>query len=86
MTEKSIILGNGIANKLNVTIDDEIELYTQIRHNSYSKVIQFKEKYRVGGIFDIGIYEYNNAYGFISLSEFITLLEQNNKRNILIMK
>ncbi len=79
---KSIILGNGIANKLNVNIDDEIELYTQFRHDSYSKMIQFKEKYRVSGIFDIGIYEYNNAYAFINLSEFITSLKQNNKRNI----
>ena len=79
---KSIILGNGIANKLNVNINDEIELYTQFRHDSYSKMIQFKEKYRVSGIFDIGIYEYNNAYAFINLSEFITTLKQNNKRNI----
>ena len=79
---QSIIIGNGIANKLNVSIDDEIELYTQFRHDSYSKVIQFKEKYRVSGIFDIGIYEYNNAYTFINLSEFIASLKQNNKRNI----
>jgi hypothetical protein len=45
-------------------------------------MIQFKQKYRVAGIFDIGIYEYNNAYSFLNLSEFLAILQQNNKRYI----
>ena len=77
-----IILGSGVASKLNVDIDDEIEVYTQFKHSSYKKMIQFKQKYRVAGIFDIGIYEYNNAYAFLNLSEFLAILQQNNKRDI----
>ena len=79
---KTIILGSGVASKLNVDIDDEIEVYTQFKHSSYKKMIQFKQKYRVAGIFDIGIYEYNNAYAFLNLSEFLTILQQSNKRDI----
>jgi len=78
----TIILGSGVASKLNVDIDDEIEVYTQFKHSSYKKMIQFKQKYRVAGIFDIGIYEYNNAYAFLNLSEFLAILQQNNKRDI----
>ena len=52
---KTIILGSGVASKLNVDIDDEIEVYTQFKHSSYKKMIQFKQKYREARIFDIGI-------------------------------
>jgi lipoprotein-releasing system permease protein len=47
-------------------------------------MIQFKENYRVAGIFDVGIYEYNNVYAFINIDDFLTSLEANNKRDIYI--
>jgi lipoprotein-releasing system permease protein len=47
-------------------------------------MIQFKENYYVAGIFDVGIYEYNNAYAFINIDDFLTSLDVNNKRDIYI--
>ena len=80
--DNSIIIGSGIASKLNVNIGDYIDLYTQFNHPTSSKMIQFKEKYRVIAIFDVGIYEYNNAYSFINLSKFLDTLKRSNKRHI----
>ena len=80
--DNSIIIGSGIASKLNVNIGDHIDLYTQFNHPTSSKMIQFKEKYHVVAIFDVGIYEYNNAYSFINLSKFLGTLKKSNKRHI----
>ena len=74
--DNSIIIGSGIASKLNVNIGDHIDLYTQFNHPTSSKMIQFKEKYHVVAIFDVGIYEYNNAYSFINLSKFLGTLKK----------
>ncbi len=78
----SIIIGSGVASKLNVNVGDNIHLYTQFSHPTSSKMIQFKERYRIVAIFDVGIYEYNNAYTFINLSNFLDTLKDNNKRHI----
>ena len=47
-------------------------------------MVQFKENYHVAGIFDVGIYEYNNVYAFINIDDFLLSLEANNKRDIFI--
>ena len=80
--DNSIIIGSGVANKLNVLVGDDIDLYTQFNHPSNSKMIQFKGKYKVVAIFDIGIYEYNNAFTFINLSNFLKTLKETNKRHV----
>ena len=82
--KQSIIIGSGVAYTLNVNVGDEINLFTQFKHSSTNKMIQFKENYRVAGIFDVGIYEYNNVYAFINIDDFLTSLEANNKRDIYI--
>ena len=82
--KQSIIIGLGVANTLNINVGDEINLFTQFKHSSTNKMVQFKENYRVAGIFDVGIYEYNNVYAFININDFLTSLEVNNKRDIYI--
>ena len=78
----SIIIGSGVANKLRVNVGDDLNVYTQFNHPNNTKMIQFREKYKVTAIFDVGIYEYNNAYTFINLSNFLNTLVQSNKRDI----
>ena len=38
----NIILGNGIALKLNVKLDDDVELFMQFPSRNGSKLVQFK--------------------------------------------
>ena len=84
ISKNNIVLGNGVANKLLVRIGDEVEILTQFTSSESKKPFQFKNKYIVSGIFDVGLYEYNNAYVFIDLNNFFKILEQNNKRNIFV--
>ena len=83
-SKNNIVLGNGVANKLLVRIGDEVEILTQFASSKSKKPFQFKNKYIVSGIFDVGLYEYNNAYVFIDLDNFFNTLKQNNKNNIFI--
>tara|TARA_B100001778_G_scaffold108542_2_gene88855 strand:- start:530 stop:1648 length:1119 start_codon:yes stop_codon:yes gene_type:complete len=81
-SQDNIILGNGIALKLNVKLDDDVELFMQFPSRNGSKLVQFKNTYRVAGIFDVGIYEYNNAYAFINLNNLLYSLKKSNKSHI----
>ena len=80
--ENNIILGSGVALKLNIKLDDEVDLYMQFPSRSSSKLVQFKNTYKVVGIFDVGIYEYNNAYAFINLDNLLLSLKQSNKSHV----
>ena len=72
----SIIIGSGVAQKLFVSIGDEVELLTQIKINNNQKLHPFKKKYIVSGIFDIGLYEYNNAFVLVKLNNFMTSIKK----------
>ena len=80
--ENNIVIGSGVASKLAVSIGDEIEIYTHFKSNNSTKLFPFKQRFIITGIFDAGIYEYNNAYTFISLRGLLRNLEANNKRHI----
>ena len=80
IAESNIIIGQGIAANLSVGIYDNIELLTQLNFGPDNKYYQFRKNYKVVGIYDVGLFEYNNAYVFINLNEFIKDLEKNNKR------
>ncbi len=80
--ENNIIIGSGIASKLAVNTGDIIEIYTHFRSSNSTKLFPFKQKYIITGIFDAGIYEYNNAYTFINLSNLLNDLKSNNKRHV----
>ena len=72
----SIIIGSGVAQKLFVSIGDEVELLTQIKINNNQKLYPFKKKYVVSGIYDIGLYEYNNTFVMVKLNDFMTSIKK----------
>ncbi len=78
----SIIIGSGVAQKLLVSIGDELELLTQIRIKDSQELYPYKIKYIVSGIFDIGLYEYNNAFVFIDLNNFLSIFKERNNENL----
>ena len=80
--ENNILLGSGVASKLNINIGDSIEIYTHFKSSNSTKLFPFKQKYTVTGVFDAGIYEYNNAYTFINSENFLEALRFNNKNHI----
>ena len=78
----SIIIGSGVAQKLLISIGDEVELLTQIRIKDSQELYLYKTKYIVSGIFDIGLYEYNNAFVFIDLNNFLSIFKERNNENL----
>tara|TARA_B100000965_G_scaffold405408_1_gene439435 strand:+ start:1293 stop:2399 length:1107 start_codon:yes stop_codon:yes gene_type:complete len=64
--ENGIIIGSGIAAKLNLSLGDDINLHTSLPGTNNSEHIQ--QNLKVIGIFDVGIYEYNNAYVYININ------------------
>ena len=65
---KSIILGNGIARSLNVRVGDVINVVMKSNLNK-EQLKNTQNDYTVSAIYDVGLYEYNNAYAFINLKE-----------------
>ena len=63
--DEGIIIGVGTANKLRVRVGDTLDIFT--RFSIENDLIDYKRSLKVIGIYDIGLYEYNNAYGYISL-------------------
>jgi len=80
--ENAIIIGSGIAKKLLANIGDTVNLLTYFPSNNKHKQFQLSKSYKIVGVYDVGLYEYNNAYVFISLTPFISHLKNNNKRHI----
>ena len=64
-----VIIGIGTANKLGVTIGDDLSIFTRFIINNQS--IDFNESFKIIGIYDIGLYEYNNAYAYVNLGAFL---------------
>ncbi|MBK46522.1 MAG: hypothetical protein CMD82_01460 [Gammaproteobacteria bacterium] len=80
---KSIALGVGLANKLNVSIGDLIYLVSKPQDNNLSLLQNTQENYIVVAIFDVGLYEYNNSYAFKNIKEITPgKSEQANKIRI----
>ena len=71
--ENGIIIGSGIAAKLNLSLGDDINLHTSLPGTNNSEHIQ--QNLKVIGIFDVGIYEYNNAYVYININLLSKIME-----------
>ena len=67
-TGRSIVLGNGIARSLNVRVGDVINVVMKSNLNK-EQLKNTQNDYTVSAIYDVGLYEYNNAYAFINLKE-----------------
>ena len=80
---KSIALGVGLANKLDVSIGDLIYLVSKPQDNNLSLLKNAQENYIVVAIFDVGLYEYNNSFAFRNIKEITPgKSEQANKMRI----
>ena len=68
-----ILLGKDLSESLGVSVDDEITLITPGGSLSPMGLIPRNRRVRVVGIFQLGLYEYDSGYGFVSL-EFASRL------------
>ena len=68
--ERSIILGNGIARGLNVMVGDIVNVVMKSNLEN-DQLKNDKNNYKVSAIYDVGLYEYNNAYAFINLKNIV---------------
>ncbi|MBS83021.1 MAG: lipoprotein-releasing system transmembrane subunit LolC [Gammaproteobacteria bacterium] len=80
--ENGIIVGVGVANKLLISVGDEIKLFSQIRSTNSSQVLNLNKKFKVIGIYDIGLYEYNNSFVFINLNTITEVFQGKNNLSI----
>ena len=63
--KENIILGYRLAQRLNVNVGDYISLISPNVMETAIGVLPIKQNFRVGGFFDIGMYEYDNNFIFI---------------------
>ena len=62
-----IVIGEGVAESLRAFVGDEITLVTPNGTLSPMGMMPRPRRLRVVGIFSLGLYEYDNAYGFVTL-------------------
>ena len=62
---KDIILGYRLAQRLNVKVGDFISLISPNGMETALGVLPVKQNFKIGGFFDIGMYEYDNNFLFI---------------------
>ena len=63
--KQNIILGYRLAQRLNVSVGDYISLISPNVMQTAIGVLPIRQNFRVGGFFDIGMYEYDNNFIFI---------------------
>jgi lipoprotein-releasing system permease protein len=62
-----ILLGTDLASKLGVRVGDSVTLLTPNGTLSPMGLLPRSRRMRVAGIFSLGLYEFDSAYGFVSL-------------------
>ena len=62
-----IVIGKGVAERLGAFVGDEIVLVTQTGTLSPMGVLPRPRRLEVVGIFDLGLFEYDTSFGFVSL-------------------
>ena len=69
-----MVIGEGVAESLGVSVGGEITLVTPNGTLSPMGMISRPRRLQVIGIFSLGLYEYDNAYGFVTLDSAKRLL------------
>ena len=62
-----VVIGEGVADSLGAFVGDEITLVTPNGTLSPMGMMPRPRRLKVVGIFSLGLYEYDNAYGFVTL-------------------
>lgn len=71
-----LVIGEGVAKQLGAFVGDEVTLVTPHGTLSPMGMIPRPRRLRVVGIFRLGLYEYDNAYGFVTLDVAKRLLNK----------
>lgn len=71
-----VVIGEGVAESLGVSVGGEITLVTPNGTLSPMGMISRPRRLQVIGIFSLGLYEYDNAYGFVTLDSAKRLLAE----------
>ena len=71
-----VVIGEGVAESLGAFVGDEITLVTPNGTLSPMGMMPRPRRLRVVGIFSLGLYEYDNAYGFVTLDVAKRLLAE----------
>ena len=71
-----IVIGEGVSEQLGAFVGDEVTLVTPHGSLSPMGMLPRMRRLRVVGIFSLGIYEYDNAYGFVTLDVAKRLLNK----------
>ncbi len=79
--KKEIIVGHRLAKNLNIKIGDNLTLISASGIKTVLGVIPQKTSFRVGGVFDVGMYEYDNNFVFIPWEKAKTFLQINDMVN-----
>jgi lipoprotein-releasing system permease protein len=64
---QGILLGTDLAQQLGVRVGDEVSLLTPGGVGSPMGRISYPRRVRVAGVFQLGLYEYDSGYGFVTL-------------------
>jgi lipoprotein-releasing system permease protein len=71
-----VLLGKDLAAKLGVAVGDSVSLLTPQGTLTPMGLIPRTRRLRVAGIFDLGLYEFDSTYGFVSLDVAKRLLDR----------
>ena len=71
-----LVIGEGVSEQLGAFLGDEVTLITPHGTLSPMGMISRPRRLRVVGIFRLGLYEYDNAYGFVTLDVAKRLLNK----------
>jgi len=66
--QPGIVIGQDLARTLGVTIGDEVTVLTPQGSLSPMGVLPRQRRLRVVGLFSLGLFEFDSAYGFVSLA------------------
>lgn len=64
-----IVIGKALANNLSANIDDEVVVVSPFGKKGPFGFTPKMKKFKVAGIFDTGMYEYNNSLAYVNLTE-----------------
>lgn len=73
----TILIGKDLAAKLGVEVGDSVSLLTPQGTLSPMGLIPRNRRLRVAGIFELGLYEFDSTYGFVSLDVAKRLFDKN---------
>ncbi|MBF0384162.1 MAG: lipoprotein-releasing ABC transporter permease subunit [Magnetococcales bacterium] len=75
-----IIIGRKLANNLGANVGDKITVMVAAGNVTAMGTLPRLKRFRVGGVFESGMYEYDNSLAYIHLKDAQTLFRMNKKQ------